>query len=62
MEAPDQRVDELSRYEETRVWLRFAKELLRDGSVDDIVAETFEIARMMGAAMRKRGYSGWASA
>ena len=46
---------------ETRVWLRFAKELLCDGSVDDIVAETFEIARMMGASMRKRGYSGWAS-
>ena len=37
------------------------KELLRDGSVDDIVAETFEIARMTGASMRKRGYSGWAS-
>ena len=36
--------------------------ILFDGSVDDIVAETFEIARMMGASMRKRGYSGWASA
>ena len=52
----------LKELKETRVWLRFAKELLRDGSVDDIEAETFEIARMMGASMRKRGYSGWASA
>ena len=46
---------------ETRVWLRFAGKLLRDPFIEEIEAETVEIARRMGASMRKRGCSGWTS-
>ena len=49
----------LKELKETRVWLRFAGKLLRDPFIEEIEAETVEIARMMGASMRKRGYSGW---
>lgn len=50
----------LKELKETRVWLRFAGKLLRDSFIEEIEAETVEIARMIGASMRKRGYSGWA--
>ncbi|MGN0845665.1 MAG: four helix bundle protein [Kiritimatiellia bacterium] len=46
---------------ETRVWLMFAEKLLRNPFIEEIEAETVEGARMMGASMRKRGYSGWMS-
>lgn len=49
----------LKELKETRVWLRFAGKLLRDPFIEEIEAETVEIARMMGASMGKRGYSGW---
>lgn len=44
---------------ETRVWRRFAGKRLRDPFIEEIEAETVEIAQMMGASMRNRGYSGW---
>jgi len=50
----------LKELKETRVWLRFARQLMQDPFVGEVEAETEEIARMMGASMRKRGYTGWA--
>ena len=49
----------LKELKETRVWLRFAGKLLRDPFIEEIEAEPVEVARMMGASMRKRGHSGW---
>ena len=46
---------------ESRVWLRFAREMLKDPYIDDVVDETVEIQRMMGASLKKRGYKGWSS-
>ena len=41
--------------------VRFAREILRDPFVDSVICETFEIQKMMGASLKKRGYNGWAS-
>lgn len=51
----------LKEVKESRVWLRFARELLDDVFVDKVIDETYEIQKMMGASMKKRGYNGWVS-
>jgi len=51
----------LKELKESRVWLRFAGEFLRDPFIEEIIGETREIANMMGASMRKRGYTRWSS-
>ena len=51
----------LKELKESRAWLRFAKELLRDPFVDSVICESFEIQRMMGASLKKRGYNGWST-
>ena len=51
----------LKELKESRAWLRFARELIRDPFVDDVIRESHEIQRMMGASLRTRGCCGWAS-
>ena len=51
----------LKELKESRAWLRFARELIRDPFVDDVIRESHEIQRMMGASLRTRGCGGWAS-
>ena len=51
----------LKELKESRAWLRFANELLRDEFIAQVISETFEIQNMMGASLKKRGYNGWAS-
>ena len=51
----------LKELKESRAWLRFANELLRDEFIAQVIRETFEIQNMMGASLKKRGYNGWAS-
>ena len=45
----------LKELKESRVWLRFASELLCDPFIDEILVETHEIANMIGASMKKTG-------
>ena len=47
---------------ESRAWLRFANEFLRDEFIAQVIRETFEIQNIMGASLKKRGYNGWDSA
>src|SRR5574344_2188783 len=49
----------LKELKETRVWLRFAGKLMGAPFIGELEAETVGNARMMGARMRRRGYSGW---
>ena len=51
----------LKELKESRAWLRFANELLREEFIAQVISETFEIQNMMGASLKKRGYNGWAS-
>ena len=49
----------LKELKESRVWLRYAYEMTRDPFVMDIICETNDIQRMMGASLRSRGYKAW---
>ena len=51
----------LKELKESRAWLRFANELLRDEFIAQVIRETLEIQNMMGASLKKRGYNGWTS-
>ena len=49
----------LKELKESRAWLRFANELVHEEYIANVIQESCEIQRMMGASLKRRGYKGW---
>ena len=51
----------LKELKESKVWLRYAYEIVRDDYILSIIGEVREIRSMIVASMKTRGYTGWTS-
>ena len=49
----------LKELKESKVWLRYAYEIVREEYILSIIGEVREIRSMIVASMKTRGYTGW---